>query len=243
MNADDRNQGEAERPTLRALLVEDDPMVLEIHESIVSSVPGFTVVGHARDGRSALQMTRVLKPNIIILDVYMPGCDGIDFFREIRSLDCPVDVIMVTAAEDSSTVVASRRLGAFDYIIKPFRFERLRASLESYRDTQSSRNRKHVCQDDIDRAWHVRNPRSTRQQELPKGIQKPTLDALSEYLKKSIACAFCTEQLASELGVSRITVSRYLDFLVESGLVTSQLDYSTGGRPRSLYQRTGVHGL
>ena len=120
MNTADRNCDKDGQPALRVLLVEDDPMVLEIHDTLVSSVPGFEVVGHARDGRAALDMIPKLNPDIIILDVYMPGRDGIDVFKEIRSLDTPVDVIMVTAAEDSSTVVISRRLRAFDYIIKTF---------------------------------------------------------------------------------------------------------------------------
>ncbi|HAI85791.1 MAG TPA: two-component system response regulator [Firmicutes bacterium] len=225
---------------LKVLLVEDDPMVLEIHDTIVSGVPGFTVVGHARDGRTALEMIPKLKPDIIILDVYMPGRDGMDVFKEIRSLDTPVDVIMVTAAEDSSTVVTSRRLGAFDYIIKPFRFERLRASLESYRDAHYSRSRGRFCQDDIDRAWHMRKSQPAEEAELPKGIQSPTLDTLSEYLRQRAADELSTEQIASELGISRMTVSRYLEFLVDSGSVTARLDYSTGGRPRSLYRWTGV---
>lgn len=236
MNTADQNHNKDEQPTLKVLLVEDDPMVLEIHDTIVSSVPGFAVVGHARDGRTALDMIPKLNPDIIILDVYMPGHDGIDVFKEIRSLDTPVDVIMVTAAEDSSTVVTSRRLGAFDYIIKPFRFERLRASLESYRAAQRSRSQGHMCQDDIDRAWHVRNPGHTEEPELPKGIQRPTLDALSECLMCRADEEFSTEDIALELGVSRMTVSKYLEFLVDSGLVSARLDYSTGGRPRSLYQ-------
>ncbi|MDD2202231.1 MAG: response regulator [Firmicutes bacterium] len=208
MNTADQNHDKDGQRTLKVLLVEDDPMVLEIHDTVVSSVPGFTVVGHARDGRTALDMIPKLNPDIIILDVYMPGRDGIDVFKEIRSLDTPVDVIMVTAAEDSSTVVASRRLGAFDYIIKPFRFERLRASLESYRAAQRSRSRGRICQDDIDRAWHVRNPGHAEEPELPKGIQKPTLDALSECLMNRADEEFSTEQIALELGISRITVSK-----------------------------------
>lgn len=240
MDVVDRSQGKGAQPMLRVLLVEDDPMVLEIHDTIVSGVSGFTVVGCARDGRTALEMIPKLKPDIIILDVYMPGRDGMDVFKEIRSLDTAVDVIMVTAAEDSSTVVTSRRLGAFDYIIKPFRFERLRASLESYRDAYRSRSRGHLCQDDIDRAWHMRKSQPTEEAELPKGIQSSTLDTLSEYLKQRRTDELSTEQIASELGISRMTVSRYLEFLVDSGSVTARLDYSTGGRPRSLYRWTGV---
>jgi two-component system response regulator DctR len=240
MNTADQSQDKDTQPALRVLLVEDDPMVLDIHDTIVSRVSGFTVVGHARDGRTALEMIPKLKPDIIILDVYMPGRDGMDVFKEIRSLDTPVDVIMVTAAEDSSTVVTSRRLGAFDYIIKPFRFERLRASLESYRDAHRSRSCEHLCQDDIDRAWHVRECQSAKQDELPKGIQSLTLDALSEYLTQRAVDELSTEQIASELGISRMTVSRYLEFLVDLGSVTARLDYSTGGRPRCLYRWTGV---
>lgn len=241
MNTADQNRDKGGQPALKVLLVEDDPMVLEIHDTIVSSVPGFEVVGHARDGRAALDMIPKLSPDIIILDVYMPGRDGIYVFKEIRSLDTPVDVIMVTAAEDSSTVVASRRLGAFDYIIKPFRFERLRASLESYRAAQRSRSHGRISQDDIDRAWHVRKPGYAEElEELPKGVQRPTLNALSECLMHRADEELSTEQIALELGISRMTVSKYLEFLVDSGLVSERLDYSTGGRPRSLYHWSRV---
>ena len=117
---------------LRVLIVEDDPMVADINRKFTEAVIGFVVAGTARNGQEALLLLEKEKPDLLILDVYMPEVDGVSVLSLLRKSDIPVDVIMVTAAGDTETVARIMRQGVIDYIVKPFKFERYRAALESY---------------------------------------------------------------------------------------------------------------
>lgn len=221
----------------RVFLVEDDPMVLKVNKDFVEAVPGFAVVGMARDAQNAIAGIKEMLPDLVILDVFMPNCNGIELLRQIRALNIPVDVIMVTAAQDPSTVLTARRFGAFDYLVKPFTFQRLKSALESYWQVRQSVGSKSISQDDIDRMW----ARAGMSLELtsPKGIQQSTLQKITDYLFGARSKAVTADSLASSLGLSRVTVSRYLDYLTKMGLVVCDLKYDTGGRPKKVYIWTG----
>ena len=119
---------------IRVLIVEDDPMVADINTRFTEAVKGFTVVGAARDGQEALRLLAECKPDLVILDVYMPHLDGLSVLATLRQEAAEVDVILITAANDSESVRLARQGGAIDYIIKPFKFDRYQRTLESYRE-------------------------------------------------------------------------------------------------------------
>ena len=77
---------------------------------------------------------------------------------------------------------------------------------------------------------------STKKAELQKGVQKKTLDKIRVCLSVHPGNYLPCEQIASETGLSRVTIRRYMNFLIEENEVISQIDYSTGGRPSILYQ-------
>ena len=124
---------------LRVLIVEDDPMVADINRKFTEAVTGFVVAGTARNGQEALLLLEKEKPDLLILDVYMPEVDGVSVLSLLRKSDIPVDVIMVTAAGDTETIARIMRQGVIDYIVKPFKFERYRAALESYLEFRKKR--------------------------------------------------------------------------------------------------------
>ena len=71
----------------RVLIVEDDPMVADINKKFTEAVPGFVVAGIARNGRDALQLLEKEKPDLLILDVYMPEVDGLNVLSLLRKTD------------------------------------------------------------------------------------------------------------------------------------------------------------
>ena len=115
---------------IRVLIVEDDPMVADINTRFTEAVKGFTVVGAARDGQEALRLLAECKPDLVILDVYMPHLDGLSVLATLRQEAAEVDVILITAANDSESVRLARQGGAIDYIIKPFKFDRYQRTLK-----------------------------------------------------------------------------------------------------------------
>ena len=119
--------------TIRALIVDDDPMTASIHRSYVERVPGFEVAGEAHSGRAALEAVRELRPDLVLLDIYLPDISGLEVLRRLREPDAPhVDVIAVTAAKDVGTLRTAIHGGVIHYLVKPFFFDTLRERLEAY---------------------------------------------------------------------------------------------------------------
>src|SRR5699024_5612814 len=132
-----------------------------------------------------------------------------DILVELRAERVPCDVIMITAARDVSVIKEAMRLGAVDYMVKPFRFDRYKKSLEDYYQTTKKISRLgEVKQEDIDE-WLG----STKdQEELPKGLNELTMKQILIQLLENTS-PITAEDLAQQVGMSRVTVRKYLDFL------------------------------
>ena len=213
---------------LRVLIVEDDPMVADINRKFTEAVTGFVVAGTARNGQEALLLLEKEKPDLLILDVYMPEVDGISVLSLLRKSDIPVDVIMVTAAGDTETVARIMRQGVIDYIVKPFKFERYRAALESYLEFRKKLSHKStLSQNDLDTMLSVK---TESQQDTPKNFHVQTMNSIIDFML-SHPEALSAEEVASGTGVSRVTARRYLEYLVTQGRLQMLLDYVAVGRP------------
>jgi two-component system, OmpR family, response regulator AdeR len=99
------------------LVVEDDPSIAEIVESFLRR-EGFRTE-RAKDGEMGLTLHRIAKPDLVILDVQMPGMDGFEVLKKIRE-NSTTPVIMVTAMAEDLDKLLGLRLGADDYVVKPF---------------------------------------------------------------------------------------------------------------------------
>lgn len=117
---------------IKVLIVEDDPMVTQLNKKYVQSVPGFIVVDTKTNGEDALIFLKTTKIDLLILDVYMPKMDGITLLEEMRKNFIKTDVILVTAAKEVVEIDKALKLGAVDYLIKPFDGNRIKTSLYNY---------------------------------------------------------------------------------------------------------------
>ena len=117
----------------RVLVVDDDPALAEML-TIVLRGEGFDTAVVA-DGTRALPALRELKPDLVLLDLMLPGADGIDVCRQIRA-ESGVPIVMLTAKSDTVDVVLGLESGADDYIVKPFKpkelVARIRARMRRY---------------------------------------------------------------------------------------------------------------
>ena len=104
----------------RAVIVEDDPMVSLLNRTFIEKDTRFRVVQTFQDGQSALNWLAQNPADLVVLDVYMPLFTGLELLQALRRRDIPVDAIMVTAANDTATVDQLLKLGAVDYLVKPF---------------------------------------------------------------------------------------------------------------------------
>ena len=106
---------------IRVLVVDDDFMVAKVHRGFVDRVPGFTTVGVAHTGADALAQFGTLRPDLVLLDIYLPDITGLDVLRRLRdSGDGGPDVLAVTAARDVATVRSALRGGVVHYVLKLF---------------------------------------------------------------------------------------------------------------------------
>ena len=220
--------------------MEDDPVVGDINVQFAERVEGFEVVGVARSAAAAVEAVRRLNPDLVLLDVYMPGGDGVQVLKEIRRLGGDVDVIPVTAARGSSVVKELMRNGAVGYIVKPFKFERFAGTLLAYRRWRASlEGESTLSQAEVDRLRRLLA--APQQDELPKGLDQLTLKAITDLLERRRE--FLTaEEVAEDVGASRVTARRYLEYLAEVGQAEVRLTYGAVGRPVRRYQLLDLGG-
>ena len=119
-------------PTIRILLVDDQKLITESFKVLLETECGdFEVVGSAHDGAEAVEMAARLKPDIVLMDVRMPGMDGVEATRLIMHRDALMRVIMLTTFEDDDFVAAAIRHGAAGYLLKDISTRELVDSIRS----------------------------------------------------------------------------------------------------------------
>lgn len=216
---------------ISVLIVEDDPTVAELNRRYLAHVEGFLLHSIANDCTQALKILETDAIDLVLVDIFMPGMNGLEMLKKIREAGHGVDVIMVTAARDTASVKKALRLGAVDYLIKPFEFERLNMALQQYKARKEAIDGcDTVCQRDIDTQLLERQTRCG----LPKGLEKHTLQIVKTAIEK-IGAPFTIEELVKEIGISRVTVRKYLDYLETSGMLSVELMYGSVGRPVNRY--------
>jgi response regulator of citrate/malate metabolism len=213
----------------RTLIVEDAPAVAEVHRRLVASTPGFVVVGIARDADTARRETTRQRPHLILLDLGLPGGDGLTLLRSLRNAREPVEVIAATAARGADVVRDCVHLGVVDYLVKPFPPERLRQALGLFAHRMRALREGELAQADVDRASGRRPART-----LPKDLTPATLLAVRAALQDAHAPLSAAE-IASRTGIARVTARRYLEYLDASGEVHTHTRGEGPGRPTKAY--------
>lgn len=219
---------------IKILIVEDDPAIAEIHRRFVQRLAGFEVLGVALTLFDAREQIGILKPDLVLLDVWLPDGEGFSLLRELRQAGAGLDVILLTAAREASALQEAMRLGVVDFILKPVVFERLRDTLGNYAESRAAL----AALADIDQQAVDAMLGTPLQQVaaagLPKGIDALTLQRVLAALTSVGASA---EEIGNRVGVSRTTARRYLEFLVGQQLASPELEYGTVGRPERRYRQ------
>jgi response regulator of citrate/malate metabolism len=219
----------------KVLIVEDDPMVSMINEQYVNRNKAFRVVKKCKDGKSALEYLENNDVDLIVLDVYMPLMDGFETLRQIRKNKKSVDIIMVTAANDRASLEEALHLGVVDYLVKPFTYDRFRIALDKYvSQVAALKDLDTLNQKNID--FIIENAHKKSEELYPKGIQEKTLQTILDEMKKTPFKWMTGDEIAERVGLTGVTVRRYLNHLSEKGILLSESDYETGGRPCMRYR-------
>ncbi|UYZ23161.1 response regulator [Mesobacillus jeotgali] len=216
---------------IKVYIVEDDPMVLDVNIGFLKRLPLFQLCGSAALGAEAVKEIQELKPDLVLLDMFLPDLSGMEVMKSIRERNIPTDVIMITAARDAQTIHDFFRLGAVDYLVKPFRFDRFKSALEAYEKMWNKLNASpNLKQEDIDEFKQMQG----QAEYLPKGLSEKTLKQILLALKEQNE-PVTSESLASVMGMARVTVRRYLEYLVQSKKIRVHIQYGSVGRPSHYY--------
>src|SRR5687767_9406715 len=122
---------------IRFLVVDDEPLAVERLQLLLARIEGVAIAGTASEGAAALRLVEATSPDVVLLDIAMPGMDGIDVARALGRIANPPVVIFVTAFD--TFAVAAFDVEAVDYVMKPVGEERLARAVERARERLAAR--------------------------------------------------------------------------------------------------------
>lgn len=178
---------------IKILVVDDHPLMREALQGLIETEPDLKVIGQASNGESAVEMAARMQPDVVVMDIIMPGIDGIEATRQIIKT-CPgVHVLILTSSNDDTHVAAAIRAGAEGFLIK-------------------DAGRKEVIQGIREvAAGNIYLPADVARK-LANAIQDETLlskSGLTDRQKQILSCigrGYTNQQISTELVLSEATV-------------------------------------
>jgi len=221
---------------LTVVIAEDDPKIAEIQSRFISKIEGFEVVGIGNSIAESEEIIDVFRPDLVLLDVFFPDGNGVDLLWKIRRLYKNIDVIFITAAKEVGTLQEAIRGGAFDYVLKPMTFSRFQSTLNKFFEHRHKLEKiTSLDQTEVDQIIHPAQESIESDVRMPKSINPLTLEKVEEEVLKLDSAGVNAEDIGLQIGISRTTARRYLEFLVSKGTVKPSLVYGSVGRPERLY--------
>jgi len=104
----------------KRVLIVDDALIMRMKIKEIAEEAGWEVVGEARDGSEGVRRYCELRPDLVTMDIVMPHLDGVEALRELKQFDPQAQVVMVSAVDQREKLMECVRLGAIDFIVKPF---------------------------------------------------------------------------------------------------------------------------
>jgi DNA-binding NarL/FixJ family response regulator len=189
--------------TIRVMVVDDHPIVRQGVRSLLSNYADFEIVGEADTGSTAMQQVGDLVPDVILLDIRMPGETGIDLVKQLRETVPKTRILMLTSFDDNEYVTGALRAGAHGYVLKSVSDETLVSAIRAvyYGD-------------------RVLSPQVVDQmiQHIPDETPDPTLVKLTEeegHILRLLADGISNARIAADLYMSETTVKRKLQEIFE----------------------------
>jgi response regulator of citrate/malate metabolism len=214
------------------LIIDDDFMVAKVHAGFVGTLDGFEVLGTASSGTVALEEVARLRPDLVLLDVYLPDMTGLDVLRRLRSTGSSVDVIVISAARDVESIRSAMHGGVLHYLVKPFDRRTFEARLRDYAALRGELGAwQQAGQEDVDRMFGVARGGTSQAPSTPKGISPGTLELVRQALREAGAEGLSATECSERTGLARVSARRYLEQLVAQQEADVRQRYGTAGRP------------
>ncbi|WP_059017076.1 response regulator [Mycobacterium sp. M26] len=225
---------------ITVLIVEDEPLIAEAHRTYLERLKGFSLAGVAATARDAMRIASEASAtptpiDLVLLDLGLPDASGIALASALSGLRPAPDIIAITSERDLEMVRAAVSHGALAYLLKPFTFAAFRDRLERYSRYRSAlpAGTEAASQAEVDRA--LAELRSADKSVAPKGVAPATNDEIARAVRDGTD-GVTADDVAKQVGVSRVTAWRYLERLADEGTVTRQTEYGKTGRPSTRYR-------
>lgn len=220
---------------IKVLIVEDDPMVAMLNTHYLEQVGGFELVQAVNSIKSAIEVLEESRIDLVLLDIFMPEETGFELLMYIRNQEKEIDIMMISAVHDMGSIKKALQYGVVDYLIKPFTFERFKEALTIYREKLTfMKERQKISQSELDSLILQKEKREpTVTKELPKGLTKQTLQLIWQKIESLNGRVFTTDEMAQLVGISRVSIRKYVMFLTDIGVLENEMMYQHVGRPVS----------
>jgi response regulator of citrate/malate metabolism len=229
---------------IRVLIVDDDFMVARVHAGFVTALAGFEVVGSASSGAQALTEVDRLRPDLVLLDVYLPDMTGLEVLRRLRAGGSGVDVIVISAARDVESIRSALHGGVLHYLVKPFDRRAFETRLRDYAALRGElQELDEAAQPDVDRLFGMtRGSAPPVAAPTPKGIAPETLELVRKTLEEVGPDGLSASECSERTGLARVSARRYLEQLVAQQEADVRQRYGTAGRPERRFTPRSPRG-
>ncbi len=224
---------------LKILIAETDSLLQKLYSDVAAGESAYVVLKCVETGPKMFESMRCVEPDLVLLDIYLKDFDALAGLEELRREFPHTDYIVLSSGENPDHVRKAMCQGVFEYLIKPFSFERLRNTLRNYQIYYHSLTGRTSPwkQEDLDLliSMKSKDPQLADKMSIPKGLQLKCLNDVESFLRENEG-TWSAQETAEKLGISRSTARRYLEFLTLSERVTVEFAYRRVGRPEKRYK-------
>lgn len=203
---------------VRIVVADDHPIFRDGVKRLLESEPGFRVVGEASDGGEAIQITRQLQPDVLLLDLTMPGVPGLEALKALASADCAVRPIVLTAGLDKDGLVAALQLGARGIVLKESATKMLFQSIRCVMANQYWLGRENIA-DVVDALKRLSAQIEDQTKRRQFGLTRRELQVVA-----GAAAGESNREIAARLRVSEETVKHHLSNIFDKLGVFSRVE-------------------
>ncbi|MDR6982254.1 two-component system CitB family response regulator [Rheinheimera pacifica] len=233
--------------TYSVVIVEDEIEVAQLLAQYLLSpdkrranAPRYQVLGIASDLATARSVLSALNPALILLDVHLPDGNGLTLLSELRARDTKSEIMLLTAAKEVQVLEKAMQLGVCDFLVKPIMLSRLDQALSRFEEKQQHLSAaREVTQSMVDALFlnPADNPKDNTTIRLPKGVDSLTLQKVRQVFNATPELAYTAQRIGEQLGISRSTARRYLEYLLEIAELMVDQHYGAIGRPERSYRK------
>ena len=196
---------------IRVLVIDDQELIRQGIATLLSLEPGITVVGKAESGEAAIELSRILSLDIVLMDISMPGMNGIEALKTIRSEQPDCQVLMLTTFNDDDYIVQALQAGACGYLLKDMPSKDLAQSLKL------AHSGVHQLSEDVS---HRLVERLFEEQFSQPVSIEPEVDMpvtpRERHVLKLLALGASNKEIAEQLSISEATVKKHITSILQS---------------------------